>query len=251
MALHRHQTANNARRGRSSSTGSGSTSASRPATFVRHSCRLPGRYPLPVGTVPAVLCPPLDAGLRHRPRIRADVPGAEIVAHFRRNFGLDVRHLDELTGRALVVGARPLGWPEAQRLDQLLRQAPSRFVRGNPGLLGVVMVDRNTIVRKGAYRPDERRIVIYLPGQSMVRPDDDVPSYSVFAATVAHELGEAAWETVLTDAQRERYAGTIALGENPRASEEFSNLVMRGLLVPQSVVRMEARIFLRELGLRL
>jgi hypothetical protein len=173
------------------------------------------------------------------------------VAHFRRRFGLDVRHLDELTRRAVEVGTRPLAWPEAQRLDQLLRQAPSRFVRGNPGLEALVLVDRNTIVRKGAYRPEQRRIVIYHSGQSLMRPDDDIPSCSVFAATVAHELGEAAWETVLTDEQRERYAVEIASGVHPRPSEEFADLVMFGMLAPVLIGPLPARAFLRELGMRL
>ncbi|MGH2350322.1 MAG: hypothetical protein ACRDJN_01750, partial [Chloroflexota bacterium] len=136
----------------------------------------------------------LDAALRHRPRIPAGASGSEIVAHFRRRFGLDVRHADEFTDRAVEVGARPLTWPEGQRLDQVLRQAPARFVRGNPGLESLVLVDRNGIGRKGAYRPQERRIVIYAPGQSLTLPDEDVDVHSVFVATVAHELGEAAWD---------------------------------------------------------
>lgn len=195
--------------------------------------------------------PPLDADLRYRPRIRSGAATEEIVAHFGRRFGLDVRHADEATGRAVEVGAQPLAWPEAQRLDQLLRQAPGRFVRGNPELVALVMVDRNTVLRKGAYRPEERRIVVYRSGQSLVTPDELVPGCSVFAATVAHELGEAAWDSVLTDGQRERFATAIATGIHPRPSEEFADHVRRGLIAPHLVVPIAVRAFLRELGRRL
>jgi hypothetical protein len=198
-----------------------------------------------------VLHQSLDAGLRYRPRIRAGASTPAIVAHFRQRFGLDVRHQDEDTGRAVEVGARPLAWPEAQRLDQLLRQAPARLVRGNPGLEALVLVDRNTVLRKGAYRSAERRIVVYRSGQSLVAPDELVPGCSVFAATVAHELGEAAWDSVLTDGQRERFATAIATGVHPRPSEEFADHVMRGLIAPHMVVPVAVRAFLRELGLRL
>jgi hypothetical protein len=183
----------------------------------------------------------------NRPRVRTGASTGEIVPHFR----LDVRHADAATGLAVEVGARPLAWPEAQRLDQLLRQAPSRFVRGNPGLEALVLVDRDGIGRKGAYRPETGRIVIYQPGQSLARPDEDVPGCSVFVATVAHELGEAAWDHVLTDEQRRHYAAAVASGEYLRVSEEFADLVMLGIPAPELVHRVEARAFLRELGLRL
>jgi hypothetical protein len=198
-----------------------------------------------------VLRPPLDAGLRYRPRVRAGAREDEIVAHFRRRFDLDVARVDPLTGRTVAVGARAVMWPEAQRLDQLLRQVPVRFVRRNPGLQGLVLVDRSTIGRKGGYRPETRRIVVYRPGQSLVQPDEDVPGFSVFVATVAHELGEAAWDTVVNEAQRVRYATTIAPREHPRVSEEFADLVMLGLLAPHLVALLAERAFLRELGLRL
>ncbi len=194
---------------------------------------------------------PLDAGLRYRPRVRAGAATEGIVAHFARRFGLDVRHTDAATGRAVEVGARPLAWPEAQRLDQLLRQAPARLVRGNPGLVALVMVDRNTVLRKGAYRPEERRIVVYRSGHALVAPDELVPGCSVFAATVAHELGEAAWDSVLSDGQRERFETAIATGLHPRPSEEFADLVMKGLLVSPLVERLTERSLLRDLGFRL
>jgi hypothetical protein len=100
-------------------------------------------------------------------------------------------------------------------------------------------------------RPQTRRIVIYRPGQSLTLPDEDVATCSVFVATVAHELGEAAWETMLTDAQRAFYAATVAPGEHPRPGEEFADLVMRGLLAPHLVAWVTARTFLRDLGMRL
>jgi hypothetical protein len=100
-------------------------------------------------------------------------------------------------------------------------------------------------------RPQTRRIVIYRPGQSLTLPDEDVAICSVFVAIVAHELGEAAWETVLTDTQRAFYAAMIAPGEHPRPGEEFADLVMRGLLAPHLVAWVTARTFLRDLGMRL
>lgn len=65
---------------------------------------------------------------------------------------------------------------------------PVRFVRGNPELAALLLVDRNTVGRKGVYRPPQRRIVIYRPGQSLLLPDENLPMCSVFVATLAPSL---------------------------------------------------------------
>jgi hypothetical protein len=140
-------------------------------------------------------------------RLPAFVEFDQILAHFPAAFGIrvdtDGLHRLPAVDRQRYATARPPEPPEAVLLDRVLQLAPLRLLRG---------VDRMVILpTRGTARPGG-----YLNGIVSVsaaeadagRPDPEYGNrFSVFATTIAHEIGHAIFVTMLSAEEQYRVVG--------------------------------------------
>jgi hypothetical protein len=137
----------------------------------------------------------------------------QILAHFPAAFGVrvDVVGLDLLPAleRQRYASARPPEPQEAVLLDWVLQLVPRRLLRG---IERIILVPTRGTARPGGYL---NGIVSVSAAEADVRrADGDCGNrFSVFATTVLHEIGHAAFETVLTADDQYEVLGSYARSE--------------------------------------
>jgi hypothetical protein len=164
---------------------------------------------------------PLDETLppsRLTPRTGSE----EIVRHFVAAFGVrvDVDGLEHLPRpvRLRLTGVRLPEPPEAVLLDRVLQALPL-VVLGT--VERVLIVDNGTMGHLGVYSGGVIRIGT--DALLLRQPDREFAGrLSVFAGTVLHEFGHAAYERVLTPAQRsaseDLYLASLEADDNDAAA---------------------------------
>jgi hypothetical protein len=143
-------------------------------------------------------------------RLPARSSADQIAHYFAATHGVrvDLGALDLLPAhvRLSLAGARPPEPPEAALLDRVLQVIPAPLLRAVDRLL---IVDTGETGRPGSY--DDRTIRIRTPALDLSRGDPEYGNeFSVFTATVIHELGHAVYEELLNEQQRDLVLASYA-----------------------------------------